>query len=167
MVWSVKKKSISILLLFLWVATPALCQEFLLAKVLAIDSARLELTISTPAAPNTQITVRITEENDLPRDGKQLFLPKCVVPGATIRLWGSRGPAEESLFIATSIRGCKNGGCADPTGVRSRLRKMWKHTNEVPDHDGSVSRRSGYGNHGGGGQGNGGGGNGGGGGGGK
>lgn len=121
-----------------------------MARVLEIDPEGLELTVISLAAPDTQLRVRIAEKNHLPQSDGQVVFPGWVSPGATIRLWGNRGETEELLFLVTNIRGCKSGGCSDPTGVRSRLRKMRERTNKSPEADGSGPKGSGPNNHGGG-----------------
>lgn len=152
-----KKKTGNILLLLLLLsASPALCQDFITAKIVAVDPGKLELTIVTPTNPDNQITVRIAKKNDLPQAARGTFFPGCVTPGATIRLWGSSSKqADDPFFVATDIRGCKSGGCSDPTGVRSRLRTIQEH--ERKSWEESPDNRS-HGNHGQSGHGNGGGG---------
>jgi len=97
------------------------------ARVLTVNPETLELTVVSSVNPGGHITVRIAEENDLPRKAEQVFFPGCVTSGATIRLWGNSEQTKDMFFIATDIRGCRNGGCSDPTGVRSRLWKIRHH----------------------------------------
>ena len=101
-----------------------------MARVLTVNPERLELTVATAADPNSRMVVQVAAVNDLPSSRGQIFLPDCVAPDATIRLWGSRAQTADSPFIATDIRGCGHGGCSDPTGIRSRLRKIrtYQHT---------------------------------------
>lgn len=121
------KEKIAIILLLLLGSSPAFCQEFLMARVLTIDPEALELTVVTPADPDSQITVRIAEKNVLPQSDQGIFFPRCVAQGSTIRIWGTREELETPLFVASEIRGCGGSGCSDPTGVRLRLRKDRKH----------------------------------------
>lgn len=95
-----------------------------MARVLTINPEKLELTVATTADPDSRIVVQVAAVNDLPNSGGQIFFPDCATPDAMIRLWGSRAQTADSPFIATDIRGCGNGGCSDPTGIRSRLRKI-------------------------------------------
>lgn len=153
--WLMQKQTSNILLLLLlfWVS-PALCQDFIMAKVLSVDSEKMELTVVSPANPDSQITVRIAGKNNLPQNDGETVFPGCVAPGETIRLWGSREQTGGPFFLATDIRGCKHGGCSDPTGVRSRLHKIWEYRRAFP---GEESKKSGFGGHGASGHGNGGG----------
>ncbi len=166
--WLMVKQVTNILLLsLLFWATPALCQDFIVAKVLAVDAEKMELTVVSPAGPDSQIIVRIADESNLSLHDQGTVFPACVAPGETIRLWGSREQEETPHFFATDIRGCKSGGCSDPTGVRSRLRKIREDRQEFSGADSGNSgfgsnQASGRGNGGGQGSGNGGGGGGGG-----
>lgn len=107
------------------------CQEFFSGKVLEVDRGRMELTVkpqhveelSGTLKGENRILVRIAQRNNLPRDETGVYLPQCVFPGNSVRLWGRRDKEEKSVFLATDIRGCRGGGCEDPTGVRSRLQK--------------------------------------------
>ena len=121
-----------------------------------MNSEALELTVVTEAEPNTKIVVQISAVNDLPNRNGKVFLPKCAIPEAIIRLWGNREQTGKTLFIATDIRGCRNGGCTDPTGIRSRLRKIRTHHYTNADEGGNEGAdHSGAGLHGEGGAGNG------------
>lgn len=144
--WLMQKQTSNILLLLLlfW-ASPALCQDFIMAKVLSVDSEKMELVVVSPANPDKQITVRLTGKNNLPLNGRRTVFPSCVAPGETIRLWGSSVQTDVSLFFATDIRGCKSGGCSDPTGVRSRLQKIWKYKRDL---SGKNSHGSAFGSNG-------------------
>ena len=156
--------SVSIVLFLLLAASSVFAQEFLVARVLEVNPQNMELTVVPITDPKRNITVRIAGKNDLPRrDGKSL-LPGCVVQGATIRLWGSNERADSPFFLAIDIRGCRRGSCSDPTGVRSRLRKIRLYENKSSEEGGEYSGMGGRGR---GGHGNGGGNDGGGGGGGN
>ncbi len=151
------KHTITAIFIFLLFWTnSASCQDFLVARVLTVNPEALELTVVTATDPDTKIVVQIAAANDLPSSGGQTFLPECAAPDATIRLWGRREQTESPLFIATDIRGCGNEGCSDPTGIRSRLRKIRTHQ-ESNTHEGEDKEgyRSGSGTHRGGGQGEG------------
>ncbi len=149
-----KTQMVSIVLILLLIASSAFAQEFLVARVLEVHPQNMELTVVPITDPKNKITVRIAGKNDLPRhDGQSLF-PGCVVQGATIRLWGSNEKADSPFFLATDIRGCRKGSCSDPTGVRSRLRKIRMYENKNFEEGGEYS---GMGGRGGGGHGNGGG----------
>ena len=135
-----------LLILLLWVNS-AFCQDFLVARILTVNYESLELTVVTEADPDTPIAVQFAPENELPRDGEQAFLPKCATPGETVRLWGNRNQSADPLFIATDIRGCRYGRCSDPTGIRSRLRKIRRHQYTIESEGGKESFDSpGYGN---------------------
>lgn len=110
--------------------TPAFCQDFFVVKVLAVDSEKMTIEVLPLSAGKTGDTgsesgqafiVRIAEENSLVRNGRDVGFPGCVRVGENIRLWGWISQNVENLFLATDIRGCRGGGCFDPTGVRSRL----------------------------------------------
>ena len=124
---------LSIILFFVTGITSAFCQDFLVVKVKEMDTDNLQLTVKSTANPDTEYTVRIAVENDLPRQSGKTVFPECVANGETIRLWGVAEDSDNPLFIATDIRGCRHGGCFDPTGVRSRLRKVREH--EQSDHE--------------------------------
>jgi uncharacterized membrane protein YgcG len=135
-----------LLILLLWVNS-ASCQDFLVARILTVNHESLELTVVTEADPDTQIAVQFATENELPRNGELAFLPNCATPGETVRLWGNRKQSEDPLFIATDIRGCRYGRCSDPTGIRSRLRKIRRHQYTTESEGGEEGFDSpGYGN---------------------
>ena len=153
-----------------------------MAKVLAVDSEKMTMEVLPLAAGKTvhpdaesgrAIVVRIAEENNLTRNGNRAGLPGCVRIGETIRLWGRKDRNIENSFLATDIRGCRSGGCSDPTGVRSRLlqgrKKNQRFKKVTAPTEGQDSGTYGFdgdghggGGHGGGGSGGGGGGGGGG-----
>ena len=121
--------------LFFLGSLPAHGQDFLKAKVLAVDSDKMEIEVlelasgrqSAADSQGDKLLIQIAQENDLPRiDGDAVF-PCCVVPGKIIRLWGKIVPDRRNVFLATDIRGCRDGSCSDPTGVRSRLFRFRKH----------------------------------------
>ncbi len=159
-----KSKIFNIFFLILLAASPAFGQDFFVARVLEVDSKNMEITVVATVESNINVTVRIAGENNLPQHEGQIFFPECVVSGATIRLWGSTETVEKPVFLATDIRGCRKGGCSDPTGVRLRLRKIRNYESRQPQGDGEHSRTSGRGTGGHGSAGGNGGGNGGGGG---
>lgn len=140
-----------ILFLLFWTQT-ASCQEFLVARVLTVDPETLQLTVESATDPGNTMVVQVAAVNDLPSSGGQIFLPECATPDAMIRLWGSRAQTEDSPFVATDIRGCGNGGCSDPTGIRSRLRKnrTYQHTSAEEGLNRSGTGMRGEGGHGGG-----------------
>ncbi len=101
-----------------------------MAKVVAVDSKKmiievLPLEAGKAVHPDGEsgqaLVVRIAEENNMVREGRRAGLPGCVRVGETIRIWGRKDRKSDKSFLATDIRGCRSGGCADPTGVRSRL----------------------------------------------
>lgn len=158
---------IHFLLLFLLFSTPAHCQDFIVARVLAVSHNTLELIVASEEELAQEIRVVVAKDNGLPQaDGRTVF-PECVVKGADIRLWGET--VTQNLFVAQDVKGCRHGGCVDPTGVRSRLKKVESegYTTTIGgddfhwegQHSGGQGR--GHGNHGGNGNGggNGGGGN--------
>lgn len=137
-------------------AGSAYCQDFFMGKVLAVDLERMEIEIvplsigkqSHKGSDNKAFFVRIAEENNLPEEGETIVFPRCVVVGDTIRLWGNRVQNEEHIFYATDIRGCRGGGCSDPTGVRSRLlqsRKNDQRRRHINDGGKGHGRREGSG----------------------
>jgi len=157
-------KIFTIVIFLLLAASPARSQDFFVARVLEVNPKNLELLVVSTTGTNSNVTVRVAGENDLPRHDGVSYFPECVVQGATIRLWGSTEGIGKPVFLATDIRGCRKGGCSDPTGVRSRLRKLWNHGNrnseEGREHFGLEGRGAGgHGNGGGNGNGGGGGGN--------
>jgi len=130
-----KSTLFSIILFFATGIVPVFCQDFLVAKVQEMDSAKLKLTVKSTAIPATEYTVRIAVENDLPRESGRTVFPECVATGETVRLWGHAEDSDDSLFIANDIRGCRHGGCSDPTGVRSRLSKVQQYEQNGEDAD--------------------------------
>ena len=166
---SVARIFVIILFLYLFPGTgTAFCQDFFMGKVLAVDLEKMEIEIVPLAAgklfktssDNEAILVRIAEENNLPGEGEDVVFPRCVVVGDSIRLWGKRAQNSDHIFFATDIRGCRGGGCSDPTGVRSRLlqsRKKDQRRRHIDDAGKGHGRREG--NRGGGGGFGGGGGN--------
>jgi hypothetical protein len=145
----------------------AFCQEFFMAKVITVNAEEKKVEV----AP-----ILSKQELDAGKKVRNIFveanfaLPDCVTAGALIRLWGEQLPGGVNTFIATDIRGCRGGGCQDPTGVRSRLsRKGKKYLNIKNDDsakgmnkaDSGLGNSDGNGGHGGNGNGGGGGGGGG------
>ncbi len=112
--------------LLLWPSS-AICQEFLMATVEGVSHEQLELEVTPAGNPDKLLIVRIAEDNNLPHTNQQTIFPRCVTKGETVRIWGTYIAATTPFFLASDIRGCKHGGCSDPTGVRSRLHKMRKH----------------------------------------
>ncbi len=152
-----KTKIFSIVLFLLLTAPAVFAQEFMVARVLEVNQQSLELTVIPTTESKNKITVRVAGNNALPRNDKQYFFPGCVVQGAIIRLWGSTAKEDSQYFLATDIRGCRKGGCSDPTGVRSRLRKIRKYENRISEDGEGYSGRGGRGGGGNGGGGSGGG----------
>ncbi len=158
-----KNITFTVFILLLSAASPAFSQEFFVARVLEVSSENLELVVISTKDTDSKVTVRIAGQNDLPRHEGQTFFPDCVAPGETIRLWGSNETTDDPYFLATDIRGCRKGGCSDPTGVRSRLRNIRKHEDRNSEGDGEqtgfgMQGMGGHGGAGGNGGGNGGGG---------
>ena len=132
-----------------------------MGKVLAVDLEKMEIEIvplstgklSETGSDNEAILVRIAEENNLPGEGEDDVFPRCVVVGDSIRLWGNKVQNGDHIFFATDIRGCRGGGCSDPTGVRSRLlqgRKDGQRRRHIDDAGKGHGRREGNGGGGGG-----------------
>ena len=123
------------LVLFFLGSFPAHGQDFLKAKVLAVDLEKMELEVLVPASgmqpatdsQDNKFLVQIAAENDLPRINGNVVFPGCVVSGRTIRLWGEIVPDRSNVFLATDIRGWREGKCSDPTGVRFRLFRFRRH----------------------------------------
>ncbi len=122
---------ILILLLFFAGTGTLFGQDFLLAKVVEVDYEKLVIRVLPQAVtspepsqePEGQITVEMVAENAaVHRNGS--VIPQCVYPGSLIRVWGSWGEKEKHYFLATDIRGCRGGGCSDPSGVRMRLQQQ-------------------------------------------
>ncbi len=133
------------ILVFLLGSLPAFSQDFLMAKVLAVDTEKMEIQVLCQAAKKSLATgsneekllVRIAAENDLPRVSGVVVFPGCVVSGKTIRLWGETALHGGNVFFATDIRGCRDGRCSDPTGVRLRLLRS-RMNNQLGTNDGFV-----------------------------
>ena len=125
---------------------PAYCQDFFVGKVVAVDVQKMEIEVE-PQSPlqlfkeaesRRTVTVRLSKRNTIKTNDRSSPFPECVVPGKKIRLWGEKEKSSNRVFTATDIRGCGGGGCQDPTGVRSRLRKMRERTYQqlsVADHN--------------------------------
>jgi len=127
------------LCLFLGVA-PGFCQDILIGKILRIDSDKMEFEV-VPLSPspsslfpsdNDTILVRIAKIHNLAKDDTGVSFPGCVVVGESVRLWGTQSVNDDHLFLTTDIRGCRGGGCSDPTGVRSRLLRA-RHRRSIAD----------------------------------
>ena len=121
---------LSLLLLCLGV-TPGSCQDFLVAKVLTVHVEKMEIEVTPvdrtaallPEKAVETLRVQVAAKNSLPQKEGRVSFPGCVVAGDTIRLWGAYVREGENRFMVTDIRGCRGGGCFDPTGVRSRLQR--------------------------------------------
>ncbi len=103
-------------------------EDFLLGRVVEVDYEQLKIDVSPQrTGPELEkvefaghITVQLSPENvSLHRNGN--VIPQCVYPGSLIRVWGSWDAKGSDEFLATDIRGCRGGGCSDPSGVRMRL----------------------------------------------
>ncbi len=103
-------------------------EEFLLGRVVEVDYEKLKIDVSPQRTGQEQeklelagyITVHLAPENAvLHRNGS--VVPQCVYPGSLIRVWGSWEEQGGKDFLASDIRGCRGGGCSDPSGVRMRL----------------------------------------------
>ena len=159
------------MLLFYMIAavTQGYCQDFFMGKVLSFNTMEQEIEVAPQKSNNKKLESGFKGENVLVQS--KIALPACVSTGANIRLWGEVLQGEINTFIATDIRGCRGGGCSDPTGVRSRLsrrgkyaRSNWDDSESTGKSMDSNGRGSGsHGGNGGSGNGHGGGGNGGGG----
>jgi len=114
----------SLLFCIIWSPLGANCEDFFMGKVLSVNSAKNEIEVVPEVLKDNNSVSSATEENVLVQS--KVALPACVITGAKIRLWGERHP-DDNTFIATEIRGCRGGGCSDPTGVRSRLSRRGKH----------------------------------------
>ncbi len=122
---------VSILLLLCFGVRPGACQDFLVAKVLDVHVEQMEIEVSPvgrmteslAAKPGEILLVQVADKNNLPQKEGRVSFPGCVVIGDTIRLWGAYARGRADRFMVTDIRGCRGGGCLDPTGVRSRLRR--------------------------------------------
>ncbi len=147
--------------------TQGYCQDFFMGKVLSFNTIEKEIEVAPQSSNNTKLEPALKGEKVLVHS--KIALPACVTTGADIRLWGEVLQGETNTFIATDIRGCRGGGCSDPTGVRSRLSRRGKHArsswNDSDSTDKSMESNGrgngGHGGNGGSGNGNGGAGNGG------
>jgi uncharacterized membrane protein YgcG len=107
----------------------AFSQDFFIGEVLGMDTKRGEISlaplatndVSTGSGHEEVVRIEVSQEFLLRRRGKSRFFPGCVEVGKTIRLWGQDLRASRGVFVVTEIRGCRGGGCSDPTGVRLRL----------------------------------------------
>jgi hypothetical protein len=115
----------SLLFCIFWPLSRANSEDFFMGKVLSVNSARNEIEVAPEVLTGDNSVSSATEENVLVQS--KVALPACVTTGSKIRLWGERLPDDITTFIATEIRGCRGGGCSDPTGVRSRLSRRGKH----------------------------------------
>jgi len=120
-----------------------------MGKVLSVNSAKKEIEVSPHISTKKQES-GIKGETVFVQS--KIVLPACVIIGATIRLWGERLPGDSNTFIATDIRGCRGGGCSDPTGVRSRLsrkgkqhRRYWNDANSTESNSDSYHAENGGG----------------------
>ena len=105
-------------------------QEFLSGQVLSVNKIKMELVIDSKETRGNKtkterkILIRIAKKNALPRhDGKPVF-PAYIKPGSRIRVWGYWKKDKNDVLFAHSIKGCAGGGCSDPTGIMSRLKKL-------------------------------------------
>ena len=109
-------------------ALPALVfsQEFLSGQVLMVDTKKMQFVIDHEKNRKKQkILVLLTKENALPRLGGKHVFPECVKEGNWLRIWGLwEKNKQDDIFLAHEIKGCADGGCSDPTGIMSRLRKL-------------------------------------------
>ena len=128
-----KSHFFSIIILCCLIFTHALAaQEFLSGQVLDINEKKNEFMMHLESPPENveglshrkeSIRVRSTMENALSQHSDGTFLPRCVAVGSHVRVWGHWENPGQDLLLAHDIKGCAGGGCADPTGILSRLKK--------------------------------------------
>ena len=116
----------SLLFCIIWAPLRANGEDFFMGKVLSVNNAKNEIEVVPEGLPDNKSIASTKKESIFVQS--KVALPACVIIGAKIRLWGKRLPDDIHTFIATDIRGCRGGGCSDPTGVRSRLSRRGQHS---------------------------------------
>lgn len=122
-------------LLFLFFVSPivtggASAQEFLSGQIIKANIETMEIVIGSydhhnrESGSQQRILIRPAKDNILPKQGGKSLFPDCVIEGDQIRIWGDWQNGEQDVFLAHDIRGCKGGGCSDPTGIMSRLKRF-------------------------------------------
>lgn len=123
------------LFLFLLVFNPILTsraesQEYLSGQILEVNGKNMEIVIASEKKKKDEINggktilIRMAKDNLFQKQNDHPFFPECVKPGNWIRIWGYWEEDTHNVMLASDIKGCADGGCSDPTGIMSRLKKM-------------------------------------------
>ncbi len=122
--------------MLLWLAvdvTTVFSREFLIGEVLTVNHETMEIEIQSQGLPENKAS---EIQSEMLSVEVQSNIPACATVGATIRLWGRYQKGTSSnRFLASEIRGCREGGCSDPTGVRSRLSQRGNHRHKNREND--------------------------------
>lgn len=111
---------------------PVFAQEFLCGQVLKVNEKKEEFVmhlnfprknVEGVFQGKESIQVRPAMKNILPNRAGETILPGCVTAGNHVRVWGHWEKPGQNMLLAHDIRGCVGGGCSDPTGILSRLKK--------------------------------------------
>lgn len=128
---------------------PAYGQEFISGTILRINSEKPEILLGLKELSGggsrykQTVLIRPLQDNIFPKkEGRSVF-PDCVIEGEQIRIWGDWEGGNRQVFLANDIRGCKGGGCSDPTGIMSRLKRHSSPHRKNMRHRGS-GRGAGY-----------------------
>ena len=124
-----------IFFLFLSLLVPSWggAEEFLSGQIVGMNEQKMEFVIQCENQQNNKekktennrnILIRVTKKNVLvKKNGKSVF-PECIKTGDQIRVWGAWGNNKQNILLAHDIKGCKGGGCSDPTGIMLRLKRL-------------------------------------------
>ncbi len=118
--------------------TAAFSREFLMGEVLTVNHKTMEIEIQPQELPENKAS---DIQSEMLSVEVQSNIPACATVGATIRLWGQYQKGTSSRkFLATEIRGCRGGGCSDPTGVRSRLSQGGNRQHKEHENDPTTGK---------------------------
>jgi hypothetical protein len=113
----------------------ACAQDFFSGKIMEVNEKTVEILLAGVETEGVSIkeeqryTIRIAHDNVFPKHNDKTVFPECVKPGNWIKIWGHLEEQQHHVIVAYDIKGCLEGGCSDPTGIMSRLRKIMESKN--------------------------------------
>jgi hypothetical protein len=80
--------------------------------------------ISDGIQEKTPIVVRLSKRYFQELGNGTPVFPASVRPKSRVKVWGEWKTLEKKVFLAWKIEACPGHDCMDPTGIRSRLRRL-------------------------------------------
>ena len=130
-------RSITFIIFFLSLFVPSwgFSEEFLSGQVVEVNNKEMEFVIQCKEQQNNKVNeeksennkkilIRVAKKNVFVKKNGRLVFPECIKTGDQIRVWGAWGNNKQNILLAHDIKGCKGGGCSDPTGIMLRLKRL-------------------------------------------